>query len=72
METAEVYDLYIPPQGVRGTIQPHSIITLPRSGGCELLLCYNSEQDKPAWAVGGANLCPVWRVVSGVCMFDWC
>ncbi len=43
METGAVQDLYIPPQGARGAIHPHAIITLPQSSGGELLLCYDSE-----------------------------
>ena len=42
METGAVQDLYLPSPS-RGAIHPHAIISLPRSGGSELLLCYNSE-----------------------------
>ena len=43
METGAVQDLFLPPRGTRGPINPHAIITIPRSGGTELLLCYDSE-----------------------------
>lgn len=43
METGMVQDLFLPPQGSRGPIHPHAIITIPRSGGTELLLCYDNE-----------------------------
>ena len=42
METGAVQDLYLP-SPARGNIHPHAIIALPRSGGSELLLCYDSE-----------------------------
>lgn len=42
LETGLVQDLY-GPTSLRGSINPHAIITLPRSSGTELLLCYDSE-----------------------------
>lgn len=42
LETGTVQDLYIP-TSPRGIIHPHAIITLPRSSGTELLLCYDNE-----------------------------
>ncbi len=42
LDTGAVQDLFLPNPS-RGSIKPHSIITLPRSDGGELLLCFDSE-----------------------------
>ncbi|XP_052217159.1 mitogen-activated protein kinase kinase kinase kinase 4-like isoform X4 [Dreissena polymorpha] len=42
VDTASVYDLYIP-QHTHGPIVPHSIVILPNTNGMQLLLCYDNE-----------------------------
>ncbi len=42
LDTGAVQDLFLPNPS-RGIIKPHAIITLPRSEGMELLLCFDSE-----------------------------
>ena len=53
-----VQDLFLPPQGSRGPIHPHAIITIPRSGGTELLLCYDSELVALAGVAVVVTSCP--------------
>jgi len=50
METGAVQDLYVP-NPMLGAIHPHAIISLPRSSGSELLLCYDSELHSSACTV---------------------
>ncbi|CAH0747411.1 unnamed protein product [Diatraea saccharalis] len=40
LDTATVYDIYIPKHGA---IIPHCIVPLPNSNGVQLLLCYDNE-----------------------------
>ncbi|XP_063392803.1 serine/threonine-protein kinase mig-15 isoform X7 [Cydia fagiglandana] len=40
LDTATVYDIYIPKHGA---IVPHCIVPLPNSNGVQLLLCYDNE-----------------------------
>ncbi|XP_062528546.1 serine/threonine-protein kinase mig-15 isoform X10 [Bombyx mori] len=40
LDTATVYDIYIPKHG---SIIPHCIVPLPNSNGVQLLLCYDNE-----------------------------
>ncbi|XP_028160285.1 serine/threonine-protein kinase mig-15 isoform X6 [Ostrinia furnacalis] len=40
LDTATVYDIYIPKHGA---IVPHCIVPLPNSNGMQLLLCYDNE-----------------------------
>ncbi|KXJ16260.1 misshapen-like kinase 1 [Exaiptasia diaphana] len=42
LDSATVIDLYIPTK-LQERFYPHAIVTLPDSGGKELLLCYNTE-----------------------------
>jgi hypothetical protein len=50
LETGSVQDLYVPSLS-KTTIHPHAIITLPRSSGTELLLCYDSAFTSSAWGL---------------------
>ncbi|XP_072936057.1 serine/threonine-protein kinase mig-15 isoform X8 [Epargyreus clarus] len=42
LDTASVYDIYIP-KHTQGAIIPHCIVPLPNSNGVQLLLCYDNE-----------------------------
>ncbi|KAJ0181169.1 hypothetical protein K1T71_003254 [Dendrolimus kikuchii] len=42
LDTANVYDIYIP-KHTQGAIVPHCIVPLPNSNGVQLLLCYDNE-----------------------------
>ncbi|CAH0747410.1 unnamed protein product [Diatraea saccharalis] len=42
LDTATVYDIYIP-KHTQGAIIPHCIVPLPNSNGVQLLLCYDNE-----------------------------
>ncbi|XP_050553365.1 serine/threonine-protein kinase mig-15 isoform X12 [Spodoptera frugiperda] len=42
LDTATVYDIYIP-KHTQGAIVPHCIVPLPNSNGVQLLLCYDNE-----------------------------
>ncbi|XP_052737306.1 serine/threonine-protein kinase mig-15 isoform X3 [Bicyclus anynana] len=42
LDTASVYDIYIP-KHTQGAIVPHCIVPLPNSNGVQLLLCYDNE-----------------------------
>ncbi|XP_063374202.1 serine/threonine-protein kinase mig-15 isoform X9 [Cydia amplana] len=42
LDTATVYDIYIP-KHIQGAIIPHCIVPLPNSNGVQLLLCYDNE-----------------------------
>ncbi|XP_048481998.1 serine/threonine-protein kinase mig-15 isoform X3 [Plutella xylostella] len=42
LDTATVYDIYIP-KHTQGAIVPHCIVPLPNSSGMQLLLCYDNE-----------------------------
>ncbi|XP_063545884.1 serine/threonine-protein kinase mig-15 isoform X8 [Cydia strobilella] len=42
LDTATVYDIYIP-KHIQGAIVPHCIVPLPNSNGVQLLLCYDNE-----------------------------
>ncbi|XP_004928507.1 serine/threonine-protein kinase mig-15 isoform X8 [Bombyx mori] len=42
LDTATVYDIYIP-KHTQGSIIPHCIVPLPNSNGVQLLLCYDNE-----------------------------
>ncbi|GBP56337.1 hypothetical protein EVAR_43276_1 [Eumeta japonica] len=42
LDTASVYDIYIP-KHTQGPIVPHCIVPLPNSNGMQLLLCYDNE-----------------------------
>ncbi|VVC94140.1 unnamed protein product [Leptidea sinapis] len=42
LDTASVYDIYIP-KHTQGAIIPHCIVPLPNSNGGQLLLCYDNE-----------------------------
>ncbi|XP_022128152.1 serine/threonine-protein kinase mig-15 isoform X4 [Pieris rapae] len=42
LDTASVYDIYIP-KHTQGAIVPHCIVPLPNSNGGQLLLCYDNE-----------------------------
>ncbi|XP_028160286.1 serine/threonine-protein kinase mig-15 isoform X7 [Ostrinia furnacalis] len=42
LDTATVYDIYIP-KHTQGAIVPHCIVPLPNSNGMQLLLCYDNE-----------------------------
>ncbi|XP_059049522.1 serine/threonine-protein kinase mig-15 isoform X2 [Achroia grisella] len=42
LDTATVYDIYIP-KHTQGAITPHCIVPLPNSNGVQLLLCYDNE-----------------------------
>ncbi|XP_047029296.1 serine/threonine-protein kinase mig-15 isoform X7 [Helicoverpa zea] len=46
LDTATVYDIYIPKHvsnHTQGAIVPHCIVPLPNSNGVQLLLCYDNE-----------------------------
>ncbi|XP_075985402.1 serine/threonine-protein kinase msn isoform X7 [Anticarsia gemmatalis] len=46
LDTATVYDIYIPKHvssNTQGAIVPHCIVPLPNSNGVQLLLCYDNE-----------------------------
>ncbi|XP_017956532.1 mitogen-activated protein kinase kinase kinase kinase 4 isoform X4 [Drosophila navojoa] len=42
LDSAEVYDIYLP-KHTQGAIIPHCIVALPNSNGMQLLLCYDNE-----------------------------
>ncbi|KAL5282328.1 msn family protein [Megaselia abdita] len=42
LDSAEVYDIYLP-KHTQGAIVPHCIVALPNSNGMQLLLCYDNE-----------------------------
>ncbi|XP_030384959.1 serine/threonine-protein kinase mig-15 isoform X6 [Scaptodrosophila lebanonensis] len=42
LDSAEVYDIYLP-KHTQGAIIPHCIVALPNSNGMNLLLCYDNE-----------------------------
>ncbi|XP_066159056.1 serine/threonine-protein kinase mig-15 isoform X5 [Euwallacea fornicatus] len=42
LDSASVYDIYLPKHTQNGII-PHCIVTLPNSNGMQLLLCYDNE-----------------------------
>ncbi|KAG0717624.1 Mitogen-activated protein kinase kinase kinase kinase 4 [Chionoecetes opilio] len=42
VDSGQCYDIYLP-KHIQGSIQPHTIVTLPNSNGLQLLICYDNE-----------------------------